>query len=107
MVHAADMICELQNKIALEENVPIAYAAILAENALYRFDERVQAGVVQWVRGELTADFSVEDISLNDIQDEIGVSLFQALCVMDIYLKNADFIPVASWFEPKDVIFHE
>ncbi len=107
MKYDAKLICELQNKIILEENVPLACAAILAENALYRFDERVQAGVVQWVKGELTTDFSVGDISLADIQDEIGVSLFQALCVMDIYLKNADFIPVVSWYEIKEVPYHE
>lgn len=103
MKHPIELICALQNKIVLEENVSLAHAAILAENALFRFDERVQAGVVQWVRGELTDSFSVEDISVADIQYEIGCSVFQALCVMDIYLKNADFIPVANWFEVKEM----
>lgn len=103
MKHPIELICDLQNKMIVEENVPIAYAAILAENALFRFDERVQAGVVQWVKGQLTDSFSVEDISVADIQDEIGCSMFQALCVMDIYLKNADFIPMASWFEVKEM----
>lgn len=99
MKYSTEIIGDLQNKIIVEENVPVAYAAILAENALYRFDERVQAGVVQWVKGELADTFTVEDISLKDIQHEIGVSMFQALCVMDIYLKDAEFIPAVDWFE--------
>lgn len=107
MKYDTELICEVQNKIILEENVSHACAAILAENALNRFDERVQAGVVQWAKGELTADFTVGDISLADIQDEIGVSLFEALCVMDIYLKNADFIPMARWFTVKEMPYNE
>lgn len=104
---SVELIGKLQNKICLEENVPLAYAAIMAETALYRFDERVQQGVVQWVSGELTEDFAVEDISLADIRYEIGGSLFQALCVMDIYLRNADFIPMVTWFEIKETMGHE
>lgn len=104
MSYTPDFIRDLQRKITIDEQVPRAYAAILAENALYRFDERVQEGVAQWVKGDLTKDFTVEDISLEDIQFEIGGSLFQALCVMDVYLKNNAFIPMASWFEKEDAI---
>ncbi len=104
MSYTVEFIRDLQTKIIIDEKVPRAYAAILVENALYRFDERVQEGVSQWVKGELTEEFTVEDISLADIQYEIGGSLFQALCVMDIYLKNNTFIPMASWFERRDRI---
>lgn len=104
MIYTPDFIRNFQRKIIIEEQVPRAYAAILAENALSRFDERVQKGVEHWVKGELTEDFTVEDISLADIMFEIGGSPFQALCVMDIYLKNAAFIPMASWFEKGDAI---
>lgn len=103
MKHSVELINALQNKITLEENVPLAYSAVLAENALYRFDKRVQAGVVQWANDKLKDDFTVEDISLADIQYEIGGSLFQALCVMDLYLKNPDFIPMATWFEVEEM----
>ena len=107
MSYSVELIGKLQNKIFLEENIPLAYAAIMAENALYRFDERVQCGVVQWVSGELKEDFTVEDISLADIRYEIGGSLFQALCVMDIYLKNNEFIPMATWFEMREGMGNE
>ena len=104
MSYTPDFIRDFQRKVIIEEKVPRAYAAILVENALFRFDERVQKGVEHWVKGELTESFTVEDISLADILYEIGGSPFQALCVMDIYLKNTNFIPMASWFEQGDVI---
>lgn len=104
MSNPIEVITALQAKISTEENLPLAYAAILAENALCRFDERVQAGVKQWLEGTLADSFTVEDISLADIQYEIGGSLFQALSVMDIYLKNPEFIPAALWGEAKDFV---
>lgn len=104
MSYSIEVISALQAKISTEENLPLAYAAILAENALYRFDKRVQAGVKQWLDGTLADSFAVEDISLADIQYEIGGSLFQALSVMDIYLKNPEFIPTALWGEAKDFV---
>lgn len=96
---SVELVGRMQTKITTEENISLSYAAVLAENALCRFDERVREGVLRWVDGSLTADFAVENISLADIQQEIGGSLFQALCVMDIFLKNAGFIPMAEWFE--------
>lgn len=104
MSYSIEVISALQAKISTEENLPLAYAAILAENALYRFDKRVQDGVKQWLDGTLADSFAVEDISLADIQYEIGGSLFQALSVMDIYLKNPEFIPTALWGEAKDFV---
>lgn len=104
MINNPDFIRDFQRKVIIEEHVPRAYAAILVENALTRFDERVQVGVEHWVKGDLAEDFTVEDISLADIMFEIGGSLFQALCVMDIYLKDASFIPMASWFEKGDAV---
>ena len=35
----------LQNRLMVKEKLPIAYAAILAEEALHRFDPRVREGV--------------------------------------------------------------
>lgn len=107
MSHSIDVITALQLKLVAEEELPLAYAAIQAENALYRFDERVQEGVKLWLAGELTDAFAVGDISLADIQYELGCTQFQALSVMDIYLKNPDFVPVAQWTEEKDFIATE
>lgn len=91
-------IKEMQAKIMVEEKMPIVQAAILADNVLNRFDPRIREGAILWMQDRLTAEFSVEDISLADVQDELEVTPFQALCVMDIYLKTPDFIPRADWF---------
>ena len=91
---------KLQNKLMAEERLPIAYAAILAENALFRFDERVREGVKQYIAGTLTEDFSVEDISLADIRGEVGLEGFAALCFLDVYIKRPEFAEQdVEWFE--------
>lgn len=105
MEHFNVPACDVQNKIVIEEKVPLAYAAILAENALFRFDPRVQEGVAQWVNGTLLDTFAVEDISLKEIQEQVGGSLFQALCVLDIVLKNGDFLHMVDWYEGSDSIY--
>lgn len=90
----------LQSKLQLEENLPIAYAAILAEEALHRFDARVLEGVRLWMKGELTDDFTVEDASIAEIREYAGLDGFKALAYMDIYLKDPDFIRYdVDWFE--------
>ena len=104
MNNSMEVISALQVRIAVEENLPLAYAAILAENALCRFDKRMHSGVMQWLEGTLEDSFTVENISLADIQHEMGGSLFQALSVMDIYLKNPDFVPAALWQEERDIV---
>lgn len=90
----------LQNLLMVKENLPVAYAAILAEEALHRFDPRVLEGVRMWMKDELPADFAVEDASLAEIEEFSGLTGFSALCLMDIYLKDPDFVQYdVQWFE--------
>lgn len=86
------LAARLQCKLMLEESLPRAYAAILAEEALNRFDDRVRAGVLLWLEDELPEDFSVEDANLPEILEYFGLKGFPALCVMDMYLKNPGFV---------------
>jgi len=91
---------QLQGKLQHDENLSIVYAAILADNALNRFDDRVKEGVRLWMKGKLTDDFAVEDASIGEIREYVGLEGFQALCYMDIYLKSPDFIRYdVDWFE--------
>ena len=94
----------LQMKLIVDENQNMMYAALLAENALYRFDERVQAGVRLYLQGELTDDFTVEDMTLGDIRLRMGASPFCALNLMDIALKNEKFVKLAMWIEGRDTV---
>lgn len=91
---------KLQNLLRVKEKLPIAYAAILAEEALHRFDPRVLEGVRLWMNDELTSEFSVEDASVAEIEEYFGLHGFSALCLMDIYLKDPDFVREGvQWFE--------
>ena len=95
---SAKIIKELQSRIMVDENVSMVQAAILTDNVLNRFDPRVREGALLWLEDRLTDSFQAGDISLADVRDELDITPFQALCVMDIYLKNPDFIPRADWF---------
>ncbi len=90
----------LQNKLIVKEKLPIAYAAVLTEEALHRFDPRVLEGVRLWMKDELTPEFAVEDATIAEIEENFGLTGFQALCLMDIYLKDPDFVVNdIEWFE--------
>ena len=107
MQYSTLQIGRLQNKLVIEEKLPLAYAAILSENALFRFDERLQEAVMAWVEGTLDASFAIDDLSLADLQKELNVSLFQAICAMDIFLKNPRFLTKAAWYERRFVTHYE
>jgi len=97
-----NLFAELQLKLANEENLSLPYAAILAENALYRFEPAVREGVLLWLSGLLNADFAVDGKSIAEIHAEIGTSTFQSLCVLDILVKNAEHVRGAMWIIPMD-----
>lgn len=94
----------LQVKLMTEEEHNAAYAAVLAENALFRFDERVREGVMLYIEDELTDDFGVEDMTIGEIREETDVSAFCALCMLDIYIKNEAYLQMATWVERSDSI---
>ena len=96
------LLADLQLKLINEEKLTLPYAAILAENALYRFEPSVREGVLLWMSGLLDSGFTVEEKSLADIQSEIGCSLFQALCVLDILVKGPERVKGAMWIIPVD-----
>ena len=103
-VEKARIMMILQNKIRLEEKVPLLYAGILANEALNHFDERVLDGVQQWMNGTLTEEFSVDGISLKKLQKTTKASLFGALCILDVYLRNPEAMPGLIWIEWRDSI---
>lgn len=100
-----DDFTRLQTKLAAEEKLTLPYAAILADMALNRFDERVRKGVILWLDGNLTEDFEVEDTALYEILDELDGSMFQALCIMDMLLKDPERVRQAIWNVGEDTIY--
>ena len=101
-VEKARMMMTLQTKISLEENVPLLYAGVLANEALNHFDERTLEGVSRWLAGTLTPEFAVGETSLKDLQKTTGASLFGALCMLDAFLRNPDSMREIRWAEWRD-----
>lgn len=99
-----DDFTRLQAKLVAEEKLSFPYAAIMTENALYRFDERVREGVILWLDGKLTEEFEVEGYALYEFFKEAKVSMFQALCMLDILLKDPKVLKKAIWGIKADVI---
>lgn len=92
----------LQSRLIADEKLTLPYAAIMAENAIYRFEPEVRQGVQLWLDGALTRDFAVGDTSIGEIQDEVGGSLFQALCILDILTKDPARAEDAVWLVRED-----
>lgn len=100
-----DDFTRLQAKLVAEEKMSFPYAAILADLALNRFDERVRKGVILWLDGKLTEDFEVEDYTVYEILDDLDGSMFQALCIMDMLLKDPEAVRNIIWTVAEDTIY--
>lgn len=97
------LFARFQDALMQREELPIAYAAILAENALYRFEEETRAGALLWLEEQLNDDFAARGISIGDVTLETGVkTAFQALCVLDIVLKDPARTQDAIWSMRRD-----
>ena len=103
-VEKAKIMMTLQSKINLEEDVPLLYAGILANEVLNHFDERVLEGVNQWLAGTLSSEFTVGETSLADLQESTEASQFGALCMMDVFLRNPDSMNAIRWANWRDEV---
>lgn len=91
---------QLQNKLRATEKLSVAQAAILADNVLNRFENQAREGVLLWLNDKLTDEFAVGGLSVGEVRRMTGVSPFEALCFLDIHMKNPDFAErEVQWFE--------
>ena len=97
------LFARLQDALVRREGLSLAYAAILAENALYRFEEETRAGALLWLEDQLSDDFATRGISIGEVILETGVkTAFQALCALDIVLKDPARTADAIWSMRRD-----
>ena len=97
------IFARLQDALVRREGLSLAYAAILAENALYRFEEETRAGALLWLEDQLSDDFAARRISIGEVILETGVkTAFQALCALDIVLKDPARTADAIWSMRRD-----
>ena len=90
-------ISGLQLCIAEREHIPLRYAAMLALQVENDFDLRLIPAVKEWMEGTLTASFSVEDCSLQDIMNDTGASLLEALYMLNLQIKRPEQIDLCKW----------
>ena len=97
------IFARLQDALVRREGLSLAYAAILAENALYLFEEETRAGALLWLEDQLSDDFAARGISIGEVILETGVkTVFQALCALDIVLKDPVRTADAIWSMRRD-----
>lgn len=97
------IFARLQDALVRREGLSLAYAAILAENALYRFEGETRAGALLWLEDQLSDDFAARGISIGEVILETGVkTVFQALCALDIVLKDPVRTADAIWSMRRD-----
>ena len=77
-----DVFHTIQLRLIEEEKLPVAYAAILTAEALNSFAPELRQAVLRWAKGQSVADDALDGYTVRDIQEEVGGSEFQALCLL-------------------------
>jgi len=90
-------IVTLQSLLESREGLPLRYAALIALTVAHDFSPELLDGVQAWMDGTLTADFAAADCSLQDIMDDTGAGLFEALCMLNLQLSHPERIEDALW----------
>lgn len=99
-----DIFNEIQTRLIYEEKLPVAYAAVMAAQALFDFQPELQQAVRQWAEGKSVAHAALGEYSVADIQEEIGGSEFQALCMLNMTAKYPRCFDDAVLFLPQDSV---
>ena len=96
MMTSETIFQKLQRRLIREENLPMTYTAILAAQALYQFAPAASEAARRWAEGESIADFVMADVCVREIQQELGGTEFQALCVLNALENKFDAFAEAT-----------
>ena len=97
-----DIFNVIQTRLIYEEKMPVAYAAVMAAQALFGFQPELQQAVRQWAEGQSIANATLGEYTVADIQEEIGCSEFQALCMLNMTAQYPGCFDDAVLFLPQD-----
>lgn len=100
----AQELLQLQTKIMAAEKLPMAYAGVLANDALNHFIPEVRQGVCLWMRDELTEDFTAGDYRIGDLYDAMGLSPLATLFALNMMLTERRAAHTVCWFEKKEIM---
>ena len=99
-----DIFNEIQTRLIRDEKLPLAYAAVMAAQALNDFQPELQQAVRQWAEGKSVAQAALGDHTVEKIQREIGGSEFQALCLLSMSARHPGCFDEAVLFLPQDSV---
>ena len=92
-----ETFARMQNRLIAEEGLSPAWAAILAEMALYRFGSEAREAAMAWMDGGLSDDRRVGGATVGEARDATGATPFQALCILDSLNTDPARLQPAVW----------
>ena len=92
-----EIFARMQSRLVEEEGLSLTWAAILTENALYRFEPAVREAALKWLDGTLTDETDLGVATVGEVRGETGASPFQALCILDALIKDPARLTPAIW----------
>lgn len=92
-----EKLYRLQSRLAREEGLSLPWAAIVAEDALYRFEPELRGAALDWLEDRLDPNFAVNGVSVAEIREETAATPFQALCILDSLTKDPARLQGAVW----------
>ena len=95
---------KLQRRLIRDEQLPLAYTAILAAQALYQFVPEAQDAAKRWAEGESIADFKLAGVAVSDLQMQLGGTEFQALCILNAVENRRDAFKEAVLVNKYDTV---
>ena len=102
MAYSENDFQRLQRRLIREEKLSLAYTAILAAQAMNRFSPEAREAALRWARGESIADFVLAEVSVAELQEQLGGGEFQALCMLDLLSVNYEAFADATLVSPID-----
>lgn len=92
-----ETFAQMQKRLIAEEGLSPAWAAILAETALYRFGPDAQAAALEWMNGNLEEGRTIGGVSVAEVRGDTGATAFQAICILDSLNTDPDRLQPAVW----------
>ena len=92
-----ETFARMQNRLIAEEGLSPAWAAILAETALYRFGSEARKAAMAWMDGGLSDDRRIGGATVGGARDATGATPFQALCILDSLNTDPARLQPAVW----------
>lgn len=99
-----ELFNKIQSRLVAEEKLPVAYTAILTANALGGFVSPLKEALLRWAEGESVSGVEAAGTTVKDICDELGVSEFQALCILNAVTLDPDCFEDAVLVLGEDVV---